>query len=328
VNQINYLNGENKMTMPNAISNERKIGKALWWNGKWMAPEEGKTSLFTHTLHYGLGCFEGIRAYKTVDGKIAVFRLREHMQRLLDSCKILEMNCPYKLDELCDAVSETVRRSGLQDGCYIRPLVFLGDGPLGVFPGFNPPIETTIMTWQWGAYLGTEAKEKGARIKISSFSRGWVNHTMSKAKSVGGYVTGILAKLEVKKMGYDEALLLDPDGYVAEGSGENIFMYKDGILKTTPLTSILGGITRNSIMQIAREMGIPVEEQRFTRDELYCAQEAFFCGTAAEITPIREIDNRAIGTGTVGELTKQLNVKFFDIVLGKNPKYKNWLTYV
>jgi branched-chain amino acid aminotransferase len=151
---------------------------------------------------------------------------------------------------------------------------------------------------------------------------------MSKAKSVGGYVTGILAKLEVKKMGYDEALLLDPDGYVAEGSGENIFMYKDGILKTTPLTSILGGITRNSIMQIAREMGIPVEEQRFTRDELYCAQEAFFCGTAAEITPIREIDNRAIGTGTVGELTKQLNVKFFDIVLGKNPKYKNWLTYV
>lgn len=306
---------------------ERNIGKVVWWNGKFMAPEEAHTSLFTHTLHYGLGAFEGIRCYKTHDGKLAVFKLDEHIQRLFDSCKILEIKIPYTFHELKNACLETIRKSGLTDGCYIRPLVFLGDGPLGVFPGFNPPVEVTILTWKWGAYLG-EARDKGARIKIASFSRGWVNSMMSKAKAIGQYTTGILAKLEVKRAGYDEALLLDVDGYVAEGSGENIFIIKNGIIKTTPLTAVLDGITRSTMITLAKEEGFTVVEQRFTRDELYIAQEAFFTGTAAEVTPIREVDDRAIGSGTVGEITKRLSNRYFDCVYGKDSKHKEWLTYV
>jgi branched-chain amino acid aminotransferase len=313
---------------------QRKLGKVVWWNGEMVAPEQAKTSVFTHSLHYGLGAFEGIRCYKTHDGKRAIFRLEEHVQRLLDSCKIIELKLPYNKQQLLQATLETVRQSGLDDGCYIRPLVYIGDGPLGVFPGFEPPVEIAIMTWVWvmtwvwGAYLGSEAKENGARIKISSFSRGHVNSQMSKCKMTGGYTVGILAKLEVKRAGYDEALLLDTDGFIAEGSGENIFIYKDGVLKTTPLTSILNGITRSTVMQIAREEGIKVEEQRFTRDELYCADEVFFSGTAAEITPIREVDNRTIGIGKPGPITKRITSKFFDIVNGKDTKYKNWLTYL
>lgn len=309
-------------------STERNLGKVLWWNGKFMPPEEAKTSLLTHSLHYGMGAFEGIRCYKTHDGKRAIFRLGEHMQRLLDSCKIGEMKLPYTLEQLNAACVETVKKSGLEDGCYIRPLVFIGDGPLGVFPGLNPPIELAIMTWVWGAYLGKEAKENGARIKISSFSRGHVNATMSKGKISGQYTTGILAKLEVKRMGYDEALLLDTDGFVAEGSGENIFIVRNGVIKTTPLTSILDGITRATIIQLARQEGYTIEEQRFTRDELYCAEEAFFTGTAAEITPIVEVDDRKLGTGKPGPVMKKLSQKFFDIVQGRDSKYKNWLTYL
>lgn len=307
---------------------DRKLGKVLWWNGKMMAPEEAKTSLFTHTLHYGLGAFEGIRCYKTHDGKKAVFRLKEHIERLFDSCKICEIKIPYTKEEVTQATLETIRHSGLEQDIYIRPLVFIGDGPLGVFPTFEPPVELAIMTWVWGAYLGAEAKQNGARIKISSFSRGHVNSQMSKSKMIGGYTVGILAKLEVKRAGYDEALLLDTDGFVAEGSGENVFMIKNGIIKTTPLTSILNGITRDTIIQLAREEGITVEEQRFTRDELYCADEIFFTGTAAEITPIRELDNRMVGQGKPGEVTKRLTSKFFDIVHGKEAKHKSWLTYV
>jgi branched-chain amino acid aminotransferase len=307
---------------------ERKIGKVVWWNGKMVAPEQATTSVFTHSLHYGLGAFEGVRCYKTHDNKLAIFRLNDHTDRLFNSCKILEIKLPYSKEELNKAQIEVVRGSGIDSDIYIRPLVYIGDGPLGVFPTFEPPVEVAIMTWMWGAYLGKEAKENGARIKVSSFSRGWVNSTMTKAKMTGGYTTGILAKLEVKRAGYDEALLLDTDGYVAEGTGENLFMYKDGILKTTPLTSILGGITRASLIEVARAEGIKVEEQRFTRDELYCADEAFFCGTAAEITPIRELDDRKIGEGKPGAVTKKLTAKYQDIVLGKDPKYKHWLTYV
>lgn len=307
---------------------ERKLGNAVWWNGKIVRPEQATTSVFTHSLHYGLGAFEGVRCYKTHDGKLAIFRLQEHTERLFNSCKILELKIPYSKEELNQAQIEVVKKSGLESDIYIRPLVYIGDGPLGVFPTFDPPVEVAIMTWVWGAYLGKDAKENGARIKISSLTRGWVNSTMTKAKMTGGYTTGILAKLEVKRAGYDEALLLDTDGYVAEGSGENIFMYKDGVLKTTPLTSILGGITRSSIMQIAKDEGIKVEEQRFTRDELYCADEVFFSGTAAEITPIREIDDRKIGEGKPGSLTKKISAKYHDIVLGKDSKYKNWLTYI
>jgi branched-chain amino acid aminotransferase len=310
------------------VKAERKLGKVVWWNGKFVSPEEARTSVFTHSLHYGLGAFEGIRCYKTQDGRRAIFRLPEHTRRLFDSCKILELKLPFTVEQVTDATLETVRRSGLEEDIYIRPLAFIGDGPLGVFPGFEPPVELAIMTWMWGAYLGHTAKQNGARIKVSSFSRGWVNSTMTKAKMTGGYTTGILAKLEVKRAGYDEALLLDPDGYVAEGSGENVFMYRDGILKTTPLTSILPGITRSTIMELARAEGVRVEEQRFTRDELYCADEVFFSGTAAEITPIREIDDRMIGDGKPGTLTKKLSTKFFDAVFGRDAKYKHWLTYV
>ena len=307
---------------------ERKVGKVVWWNGKMVAPEQATTSVFTHSLHYGLGAFEGIRCYKTSDGKLAIFRLPEHIRRLYDSCKILELKIPFPIEEVMAATLETVRKSGLDQDIYIRPLVYIGDGPLGVFPTFDPPVELAIMTWVWGAYLGKEAKENGARIKISSLTRGWVNSTMTKAKMTGGYTTGNLAKLEVKRSGYDEALLLDTDGYVAEGTGENIFMYRNGVLKTTPLTSILDGITRNSIIQIARDEGIKVEEQRFTRDEVYCADEVFFCGTAAEITPIREIDNRQIGEGKPGPITRKISTKFMDTVFGRDPKYKHWLTYL
>ncbi|MBI3542549.1 MAG: branched-chain amino acid transaminase [Deltaproteobacteria bacterium] len=307
---------------------ERKVGKVVWWNGKLVAPEQATTSVFTHTLHYGLGAFEGVRCYKTADGRLAIFRLKEHTKRLFDSCKILELKIPFSQEDVMQAQLETVRKSGLEQDIYIRPLVYIGDGPLGVFPTFDPPVELAIMTWVWGAYLGKEAKENGARIKVSSFTRGWVNSTMTKAKMTGGYTTGILAKLEVKRSGYDEALLLDTDGYVAEGSGENIFMYRNGVLKTTPLTSILDGITRSSIITIARDLGIPVEEQRFTRDEIYCADEVFFCGTAAEITPIREIDNRQIGEGKPGPITRKISTKLMDTVYGRDPQYKHWLTYL
>jgi branched-chain amino acid aminotransferase len=315
------------MATQNINNPNRTLGKTIWYNGKLFANEEIKTSLFTHTLHYGLGVFEGIRCYKTTDHRLAVFRLDEHIQRLFDSCKILEIKIPYTFQEIKNAILETVKTSGIEDGVYIRPLVYIGDGPLGVFPGFNPPIDVAILTWKWGAYLG-DAKEKGARVKISSFSRGWVNSMMSKAKTIGQYTTGILAKLEVKRMGYDEALLLDVDGYVAEGSGENIFIYRKGVLKTPPLTSILEGITRDTIITLAKEEGISVVEQRFTRDELYSAQEAFFTGTAAEVTPIREVDDRTLGLGSVGEITKLLSKKYFECVQGNTSKHKDWLTYV
>lgn len=310
------------------MKQERKVGKVVWWNGKFVSPEEAKTSVFTHSLHYGLGVFEGIRCYKTHDGKHAIFKLEEHNRRLLDSCKIVEFKVPYTLEQLNEATIETVKKSGLDEGIYIRPLVFIGDGPLGVFPTFDPPLEVTILTWVWGAYLGNAARENGARIKIASFSRGYVNSTMSKGKITGQYTSGILAKLEVKRAGYDEAILLDSDGFVAEGSGENVFMVRDGVLKTTPLTSILNGITRQTIMQLARDEGLRVEEQRFTRDELYCADEVFFTGTAAELTPIREIDDRQIGAGKPGPITRKLSQRYFDIVTGRDAKYKSWLTYI
>ncbi len=318
-------------TLTTPQNTQRSVGASVWWNGQFVATADAKVSVFTHTLHYGLGAFEGIRCYKTQDGRLAVFRLEEHIKRLFESCKILNITIPYTEQQICDAVLETIKKSGISDNIYIRPLVFIGDGPLGVFPTFTPPVETMIMTWQWGAYLGKQAKEQGARVKIASFSRGWVNSTMTKSKMIGGYTTGILAKMEVKRAGYDEALLLDVDGYVAEGSGENIFFYRKGVLKTTPLTSILEGITRETIMQLARDQGLKVEEARFTRDELYCADEVFFTGTAAEITPIREIDDRPIGTGQPGPISKRLSALYQDLVTGgsvNQSRYDHWLTYV
>jgi branched-chain amino acid aminotransferase len=303
----------------------QKVSK-IWMDGKLIPWEEANVHILTHSLHYGLGAFEGIRCYLCQDGKSAVFRLREHVDRLFDSAQIGDIKIPYTKREISEACKETLRVNQLKEG-YIRPIVFIGEGVMGVYPGDNP-IRVAIITWSWGAYLGEEALEKGIRIKVSSFTRHHVNVMMTKAKICGNYVNSVLAKREVMKMGYDEALMLDTEGYVSEASGENIFMVKNGVLKTTPLTSILPGITRDSVIQIAKAKKITLLEERFTRDELYTAQEAFFTGTAAELTPIREVDDRIIGDGKPGPMTKELQATFFDIVRGKNPEYREWLAYL
>lgn len=302
-----------------------KLSK-IWMDGKLIPWEEANVHILTHSLHYGLAVFEGIRCYLCKDGKSAVFRLREHVDRLFDSAQIGDIKIPYSNREIAEACKETLRVNQLKEG-YIRPIVFIGEGVMGVYPGDNP-IRVAIIAWSWGAYLGDEALEKGIRVKVSSYTRHHVNVMMTKAKICGNYVNSVLAKREVMKMGYDEALMLDTEGYVSEASGENIFMVKNGVLKTTPLTSVLPGITRDSVIRIAKAKKIPLLEERFTRDELYTAQEAFFTGTAAELTPIREIDNRIIGNGKPGPLTKDLQAAFFDIVKGKNSDYREWLDYL
>ena len=303
----------------------QKVSK-IWMDGKLIPWEEANVHILTHSLHYGLAVFEGIRCYLCPDGKSAVFRLREHVDRLFDSAQIGDIKIPYSKREISEACKETLRVNQLREG-YIRPIVFIGEGVMGVYPGENP-IQVAIITWSWGAYLGEGALEKGIRVKVSSYTRHHVNVMMTKAKICGNYVNSVLAKREVMKMGYDEALMLDTEGYVSEASGENIFMVKNGLLKTTPLTSILPGITRDSVIQIAKAKKIPLLEERFTRDELYTAQEAFFTGTAAELTPIREVDDRMIGNGKPGPMTKELQAAFFDIVKGKNPNYREWLDYL
>jgi len=303
----------------------QKVSK-IWMDGKLIPWEEANVHILTHSLHYGLAVFEGIRCYLCQDGKSAVFRLREHVDRLFDSAQIGDIKIPYSKKEISEACKETLRVNQLKEG-YIRPIVFIGEGVMGVYPGDNP-IQVAIITWSWGAYLGEGALEKGIRVKVSSYTRHHVNVMMTKAKICGNYVNSVLAKREVMKMGYDEALMLDTEGYVSEASGENIFMVKNGVLKTTPLTSILPGITRDSVIQIAKAKKITILEERFTRDEFYTAQEAFFTGTAAELTPIREVDDRVIGYGKPGPMTKELQATFFDIVKGKNPEYKEWLDYL
>jgi branched-chain amino acid aminotransferase len=303
----------------------QKVSK-IWMNGKLIPWEEANVHILTHSLHYGLAVFEGIRCYLGHDGKSAVFRLREHVDRLFDSAQIGDVKIPYSKREISEACKETLRVNRLKEG-YIRPIVFIGEGVMGVYPGENP-VQVAIITWSWGAYLGEEALEKGIRAKVSSYTRHHVNVMMTKAKICGNYVNSVLAKREVMKMGYDEALMLDTEGYVSEASGENIFMVKNGVLKTTPLTSILPGITRDSVIQIAEAKKITLLEERFTRDELYTSQEAFFTGTAAELTPIREVDDRTIGNGKPGPITRELQAAFFDIVKGKNPEYKEWLDYL
>jgi branched-chain amino acid aminotransferase len=242
---------------------------------------------------------------------------------MLNSAKVMRMEIPYDVDALVAACIETLKANNLGAG-YVRPLSFVGYGEMGVYPGDNP-VQTTIAVWPWGAYLGAEALEKGICVKTSSFARMHVNTLMSKTKSAGNYVNSILAKIEAKEDGYDEALMLDVNGYVSEATGENVFIVRDGIIKTTPWTSILGGITRDSVMTLARDLGYTVEEQQFTRDEFYIADEAFFTGTAAEITPIRELDHRQIGAGHAGTVTKHLQREFFKTVQGDNPKYAGWL---
>ena len=295
----------------------------IWMDGKLVNWDEANVHILTHTLHYGCGVFEGIRSYECTDGRSAVYRLVEHMQRLIDSAHILGMKIPFSREELVQAAIDTLKVNKMKAG-YLRPLVFIGDGVMGVHPGTNP-IRVAIATWPWGAYLGDGALEKGISIKTSSFCRHHVNAMMTKAKDCGNYVNSVLAKTEAVADGYHEALMLDTQGYVSEASGENIFIVKNEVIKTTPLTSILPGITRDSIMTLARELGYEVVEQLFTRDELYVADEAFFSGTAAEITPIREVDRRQIGAGKAGPITLLLQKEYFKIVKGENPDYSHWL---
>ncbi|BBD07895.1 branched-chain amino acid transaminase [Desulfovibrio ferrophilus] len=295
----------------------------IWFDGKLVPWDEANVHVLTHTLHYGCGVFEGIRSYKLASGESAVFRLREHIVRHFNSAKIMEMKIPFTVDEIYDAVLETLKVNKLEEG-YIRPLSFIGEGVMGVHPG-NNPIQTIIATWPWGAYLGEDALEKGIRVKTSTFTRHHVNVMMTKAKTVGNYVNSILAKREAVADGYDEALMLDTAGYVSEATGENIFIVRGGKIKTTPLTSVLDGLTRNSLITLAKDLGYEIIEQRFTRDELYTSDEAFFCGTAAEVTPIREVDRREIGEGKAGPVAKHLQKEYFKVVKGENPKYDSWL---
>ena len=302
-----------------------KTTKYIWFDGKLTPWDQAQIHVLSHSLHYGSAIFEGIRAYKCSDGTSAIFRLPEHCKRMVNSAKIIRMPLPYDAAALEKACIETVEANKLDQG-YIRPLSFVGYGEMGVYPG-NNPVQTIIACWPWGAYLGPEALEKGISIKTSTFARSPVNSSMSRAKASGNYLNSILAKIEAKEDGYDEAIMLDTAGYVSEATGENIFIVRDNVIKTTPLTSILGGITRDSIISMARNMGYEVLEQQFTRDELYTADEAFLCGTAAEITPIREVDHRVIGAGHRGPVTKSLQEEFFKIVKGDDPKYANWLTH-
>ena len=301
-------------------------GKKIWLDGEMVNWDEAKVHVLSHALHYGTGYFEGIRCYALEDGRSAVFRLDEHVRRFFDSGKILGFPLPRPFGEIKNAILDVVRANGLKE-CYIRPLAFVGLGELGLYAPDNP-IQVAIAAWSWGAYLGDEGIKNGIRAKVSSYTRHHPNVMMTKSKVSGNYINSVLAKAEVKKAGYDEAIMLDPDGYVAEASGENIFIVRDGRIKTTPLTSILPGITRDSVLTIARDKGYPVAEERFTRDELYTADEAFFTGTAAELTPIREVDNRKVGERCPGPATQDLQQTFFDIIKGKNNKYARWLTYL
>lgn len=298
----------------------------IWMDGELIRWDEAKVHILTHTLHYGVGVFEGIRCYLCKDGRSGIFRLTEHIKRLFDSAHIAEIEIPFAPAELEEACKETLRVNGLKEG-YIRPLVFIGDGAMGVHPQDND-IRVAIITWKWGAYLGEEALQQGTRVKTSSYSRHHVNVMMTKAKVCGNYVNSVLAKREAVRGGYDEALMLDTDGYVSEASGENVFMVKNGLIKTPPLTSILAGITRASVMTIIADKGMKIDEQRFTRDELYTADEVFFTGTAAEVTPVREIDDRKIGSGRPGPVTKEIQTTFFKAVHGELKQYQGWIAYL
>lgn len=295
-------------------------------DGELVRWEDAKVHVLTHALHYGTAYFEGIRCYLLADGRSAVFRLAEHTRRLVDSGKILGFPIPYTEAELNRATLDVIRANKLKE-CYIRPLAFVGLGELGLYAP-NNPVSVCIAVFPWGAYLGDEGLRNGIRAKVSSFTRHHVNVMMTKSKTAGNYINSVLAKHEVKKSGYDEALMLDAEGYVSEASGENIFIVRDRKIKTTPLTSILPGITRDSIIVLAYDKGYELVEERFTRDELYIADEAFFTGTAAELTPIREVDDRQIGSGRRGPVTEDLQTTFFDIIKGKNSRYEKWLAYV
>jgi branched-chain amino acid aminotransferase len=302
----------------------QKVAK-IWMDGKLVNWEDATVHVLTHTLHYGWGVFEGIRCYRYGDGSSAIFRLDEHVSRLFNSAHIMGFEIPFSKDEIKKGIIDTLKANDLKEA-YIRPIAFVGDGEMGIY--VNNPIRVAIAAYPWGAYLGEEGLKSGIRVKVSSYNRFHVNNIMTKAKACGHYVNSVLAKREVKALGYDEAVMLDTEGYVSEASGENIFIVRNGVLKTTPLTSVLEGITRDAVIRIAEDKGIRVKEERFTRDELYIAEEAFFTGTAAEVTPIREVDGRRIGEGRPGDVTRSIQKEFFDIVKGENTKYRRWLTTI
>jgi branched-chain amino acid aminotransferase len=299
----------------------------IWIDGELVKWDDAHVHLLTHSMHYGLGAFEGIRAYKRANGKSYVFRLREHTDRLFDTCKMILIQPKFTREQVMQACIDTLKANALDEG-YLRPVIFVGEGAMGIYAP-NNPIRTAVIAWKWGAYLGEEALKSGIRAKISSFARHHINVSLAKAKMMGQYTNSVLAKREAKLGGYDEAILLDAHGYVSEGSGENIFVVKKGVLHTPDLSSsILEGITRETVITLAREMGFEVKESRITRDQLWLADEVFFTGTAAEITPVREVDNRPIGDGVVGPITKKLQTRFFDVVRGSDTSHPEWLTAV
>jgi len=300
--------------------------KLIWMDGEFVPWNEAKVHVLTHTLHYGNGVFEGTRAYQTEDG-LAIFRLQDHTKRLLNSAKIVKIDVPFSQEELEEAQIELLRKNDFKQNVYLRPLIFLGYGKMGLYH-IGAPVHVSIAAWEWGAYLGEEGLENGIRVKVSSITRNPVKSTFGKAKAVANYLNSQMAKYEAVEAGYEEALMLDDEGFIAEGSGECFFIVRDGVLITPPNDNSLESITQATILELARERDIPVERRRITRDEVYIADEAFFTGTAAEVTPVREVDGRIIGSGKRGEVTKELQEAYFDVVYGRDKSYKHYLTYI
>ncbi len=300
---------------------------SIWLDGALVPWDSATDHLLAHTMHYGVGAFEGIRAYQRSDGRTAIFRLREHIERLLDSALICTMDVPYTTEQLMKACTDVVRANKMTS-CYLRPLVYLGYGALGL-GSLEPPVRTMVACYEWGAYLGEDGLKKGIRCMISGFSRSNSNAAMNKGKICGQYVSSVLAKRMALKSGFDEALMLDPQGYVAEGTGENIFVVKKDRVRTPPTSgAILAGITRDTTIQLLREQGIEVSEEPIARDELYTADEVFLTGTAAEITPVRDIDHRKIGRGEAGPITRRVQETYFSVVKGADAKHDHWLSYL
>ncbi len=297
----------------------------IWYDGKMVPWREATTHVLTYTLHYGAGCFEGVRAYETPKGT-AIFRLQEHTRRLFNSAKIIGMAMPWSEDELNEAQLEVLRVNQLKEA-YLRPMVFYGSEGMGL-RATGLKTHVIVAAWTWGSYLGAEGMERGIRVKTSSFSRHYVNSSLCRAKANANYLNSSMALNEVLKDGYDEALMLDPEGYVAEGSAENIFVITNGVISTPDVTSALDGITRRTVMQLAQDMGYTVRERRITRDEVYVCDEAFFTGTAAEVTPIREIDNRPVGSGSRGPITQKLQAAYLAQVKGQSERYPEWLSHI
>ena len=296
-------------------------------DGQLVAWEDARVHVLTHTLHYGLGAFEGLRCYKCDDGRSAIFRLNEHMIRLWQSAKILNIRPPYTIEQMSAACVETVRANELAE-CYIRPIIFVGAGEMGLAASAGNPIHLSVAAWPWGSYLGEDGLANGIRVRTSSFQRFHINSLLTKAKAVGHYVNSILASMEARSAGYDESLMLDVDGYAAEGCGENLFIVRDGRVKTPPIATVLEGITRSTAIDLLRKAGTEVVEERFTRDEVYIADEAFFTGSAAEITPIRSLDDREIADGKPGPITRRLQDEYFAVIRGRHAERSAWLTYV